>query len=105
MSVMIYDVDFAESKICIGVSSEASFIRLWEQAIRECHITKLGNGIWLFRRDLEDIVMELEQIKIWAGNLSNTQDRNYLINKAEQVRQELWKQWQEHPEVERLWMG
>ena len=99
MSVEIYNVDDTACLLCIGVAGEHTFQTIWEKAIVDCHLQYIGNGVWLYRKDLQKILQEFDIVEqyMMANNAW------YMVQKIEYILQELPKQWKSH--MQRLWMG
>ena len=105
MSVLIFDVEDTSSNICIPVASEKKFHAIWEYALKELNICRLGIGVWLQRNDLELILSDFCRIKNWAEQYLPTIEANYVVNHINYILKELPSQWSKHPQITRLWMG
>ena len=105
MSVLIFDVEDTSSNICIPVASEKKFNAIWEYALKELNICRLGNGVWLQRNDLELILSDFCCIKKWAEQYLPTMEANYVVSHINYILKELPFQWSKNPHVTRLWMG
>ncbi len=54
----------------------------------DCHLQYIGNGVWLYRKDLQKILQEFDIVKqyMMANNAW------YMVQKIEYILQELPKQ-------------
>lgn len=108
MSVEIYGVETASEKFCtIAVSSERVFNQIWQPAINELNLDLIGNGVWLCRENISDILSEFNQIKEYVKNNKNLldEDKEYVIKRINYVINNLETNWNKVKTAERLWMG
>lgn len=107
MSVEIFDVETREkcSGICIPVAGENTFNTIWECALKELNIYRLGNGVWLQRKDLEQILSDFCRIKEWAEQHLPTTEADDVVNRINDILEELPSQWSKNPYITQLWMG
>jgi hypothetical protein len=106
MSVIIFDISATdECTISIPVASEAKFNSLWEFALKELGISRLGNGVWLQKNDLELILFDFSQIKEWAEQYLPPVEADYVVNHINYIMEELPSQWNGNPHITELWMG
>lgn len=107
MSVEIFDIDAAEecSVICIPVASEDKFNSIWTNALSQLNINRLGNGIWLYKDDLELILSDFCRIKEWTEAHLEIAAADYVISHINFILEQLPSQWEKNPYITRLWMG
>lgn len=107
MSVEIYGTeDYSEKFRCIAVSGEEFFNTFWQKAIDKLGLRLIGNGVWLYKKDLEDIVGEFSAVREYAAqNKELSQYREDITALIGEIIDTLKCNWNEVPDAERLWMG
>lgn len=109
MSVEIFDVDDLDfercSRICIPVAGEETFNSIWETALRQLNINRLGNGVWLHKDDLELILSDFCRIREWAEGHPEMERADDVISHIDYILEKLPFQWEKNPYITRLWMG
>lgn len=102
VSVEIYGVEEESAKFrSIGVAGEREFQEVWQRAIDALKLRRIGNMVWLYQKDLMEILSEFAQVKeYFIGN-----GQQYFAEKAEEIGSNLQERWRECPEAERVWMG
>lgn len=107
MSVEIYDVSGgdAPSEIMVPVASEKMFESVWTVALRQLGIGRLGNGVWLHRDELDLLLADLRRVEEWVKYHCTIETADNIIWHIDHILKELPRQWGEHPDTPRLWMG
>ena len=108
MSVEIFGVEESSSRFnTVVVSGEETFNTFWRKAITELRLQFIGNGVWLYKKDLPEILCEFEQVKIYMGRDQSIpeSERKYIIRRIDEILEHLKSEWNMVPEAERLWMG
>lgn len=108
MSVEIYGVEESSKKFrCIAVSGENTFNTVWQQVIDDLGLRLIGNGVWLYQKDLPNILEEFARVKAYV-----MQDESIPPNRREDIAEHideilsvLESKWGEVANAERLWMG
>lgn len=85
----------------IGVAGEADFQEFWQKAIDALGLRLIGNMIWLYQKDLPEILEEFAQVKEYFVRSG----QQYFAEKAEKIMGSLGECWRECPDAERVWMG
>ena len=108
MSVEIYGTEENSEKFrCIAVSGEETFNKLWQKAIDELGLRLIGNGVWLYQKDLPNILKEFASVGEYAAQSEELplQYRENITEHISEIIQTLKDNWSEVPNAERLWMG
>lgn len=106
MSVEIYGVEENSKKFrCVGVSGEEYFNTFWQKAIDELGLRLIGNGVWLYKKDLTDILDEFSAVREYAAQNEDPQCRENITKHISGIMDTLKNNWDEVPNAERLWMG
>lgn len=108
MSVEIYGTEEnSEEFRCIGVSGEESFNTFWQKAIDELKLRLIGNGVWLYKKDLEDILSEFSAVREYISQSEEIplQYREDITARIGEIMDALKDNWNNVPDAERLWMG
>ena len=105
MSVEIYNTDENDTKICLAVSGEEFFNEIWANALGDLQITRLGNGIYLYKEDLPDILNDFLRIKQWSESNLSGEDLANIVSHIDTILDYLPKQWAENDDIPRPWMG
>lgn len=108
MSVEIYGVDnHSERFRSIGVSCEDTFHRIWEVAIKELNLHLIGNGVWLYKKDLDAILVEFDKVREYVKENEKISevDKQNVFYHVENILGNLEANWNEIETAERLWMG
>ncbi len=92
---------------CIPVSSEELFNTVWQRAIDALGLRLIGNGVWLFKKDLRDILDEFKRVDEYIAQNESIpmQCRLSISERIGAVLRDLESNWNEVSDVERLWMG
>lgn len=89
MSVAIFNDD-----IYIPVSTERYFIKYWEKAILDLNIKTFGNGINLYRSDISQILIDLNNIQDWANkNIIDREDLSYILDRIKILKVDIPNLW------------
>lgn len=108
MSVEIYGTEEnSEEFRCVAVSGEEFFNTFWQKAIDELGLRLIGNGVWLYKKDLEDILDEFSAVREYAAKNEEfpLQYRENISAHIGEIIDTLKGNWNEVPKAERLWMG
>lgn len=108
MSVEIYGTEENSEKFrCVAVSGEESFNAFWQKAIDELELRLIGNGVWLCKKDLEDILCEFSAVREYMSQSEEIplQYRENISAHIGEIMDALKDNWNEVPNAERLWMG
>lgn len=107
MSVEIYGVEESSEKFrCIAVSGENTFNTIWQRAIDDLGLRLIGNGVWLYKRDLRDILEELARVKAYVMQAESIPPdcRKDIAEHIDEILSVLESRWGEVAGAERLWM-
>lgn len=108
MSVEIYGTEENSEKFrCIGVSGEETFNAFRQKAIDELQLRFIGNGVWLYKKDLENILGEFSAVReyICQSEEIPLQYRENISAHIGEIMDALKDNRNEVPQAERLWMG
>lgn len=107
MSVEIYGVEEnSEEFRCVAVSGEEFFNTFWQKAIEELGLRFIGNGVWLYKKDLTDILDEFSMVREYAAKSEEFSPyRENITAHIGEIMDTLKDNWDEVPNAERLWMG
>lgn len=108
MSVEIYGVDDNAGDFrSIGVSGEKIFNTVWQGAIDALGLHLIGNMKWLYKKDLPEILAEFEQVREHVRKDKNVPEaiRESIREHVDNIVESLEENWDECPDVGRLWMG
>lgn len=107
MSVEIYGTEENSEKFRpVAVSAEEFFNTFWQKAIDELGLRLIGNGVWLYKKDLEDILGEFSAVREYAvQNEELSQYREDIAALIGEIIETLKGNWNEVLNAERLWMG
>lgn len=108
MSVEIYGVEEnSEEFRCVAVSGEEFFNTFWQKTIDEMGLRLIGNGVWIYKKDIDDILREFAAVREYAAKCEEfpVQYRENIIAHISEIMDTLKDNWDEVPDAERLWMG
>lgn len=108
MSVEIFGTEeCSEGFRTVAVEGERSFGELWQKAIDELGLRLIGNGVWLYKKDLPDILEEFARVKAYVTRDEGKprEFREKFAEDIDEITRELEARWNEIPDAERLWMG
>lgn len=108
MSVEIYGVEESSKKFrCIAVSGENTFNTVWQRVIDDLGLRLIGNGVWLYQKDLPNILEEFARVKAYVMQDESIPPncREDIAEHIDEILSVLESKWNEVANAERLWMG
>lgn len=108
MSVEIYGTeDRSKNFRCIAVSGEKTFNTVWQRTIDDLGLRLIGNGVWLYKKDLPNILEEFSRVKAYVMQDESIPQncREDIAEHIDEILSVLESKWSEVVDAERLWMG
>ncbi len=81
----VYDDKNAKTIFQHAVATHSFYMKYWEKGIRECNVRLFQDNGEFYADDLDEVMAELDRLKDWALKEMSGWDREYFINRIEEL--------------------